>query len=333
MHKYFGNGDDAAQAHDRTAVLITNLGTPEQPTRRALRTYLAEFLSDPRVVEFPRWLWKVVLYGVILNIRPQRSAAAYRKIWTEQGSPLLVGTENLAQKVAAQLEPEYKVFVAMRYGKPAIAKTLKTIHTEGFRKLIILPLYPQYSGSTSGSTFDAIADSFRQQRWLPATQFVSDYHLHPGYIKAVADSIRRHWQTHGQADQLLMSYHGIPQRYADNGDPYPVQCEQTSRAIANELDLEPGQWKLVYQSRFGREPWLQPYCDETLKQLPGQGIKNIDIVCPGFSIDCLETLEEIDQENRDYFLAAGGESFSYIPCLNDADAHTKMVATLVHESS
>ena len=329
MNNYYGNAKDVSSAHGRTAILLTNLGTPDRPVSSSVRKYLAEFLSDPRVVEFPRLLWKIILYGIIINIRSPRSAALYREVWTDEGSPLLVGSQQLAKKVNTYLGDQHQVFLAMRYGNPSMADTLRAIHDGGFRKLTVLPLYPQYSASTSGSTFDAIAQTYTRQRWLPSFNFVSEYHQHPLYIETVANSIQNHWKANGRSKLLLFSFHGIPQRYVNNGDPYAKHCETSSRLIAEALGIGFDEWTLVYQSRFGREPWLEPYCDKTLKSLPAQDIKNVDIVCPGFSIDCLETLEEIDQENREYFIAHGGEIYTYIPCLNDSDAHAKLLSQLI----
>ena len=332
MNNYYGSNKDFSTAHNRTAILLTNLGTPDRPVCPGLRKYLAEFLSDPRVVEFPRILWKIILNVIIINFRSPKSAAAYRKVWTDQGSPLLVSSEQLTENVNRHIGDDHQAFLAMRYGNPSIEKTLKTIHDEGYRKLIVLPLYPQYSASTSASTFDAIAQTYSKQRWIPSFRFISEYHLHPTYIKAVANSIREHWKKSSKSELLLFSFHGIPQRYIDNGDPYAQHCETSSRLIAKALALETHEWKLVYQSRFGREAWLQPYCDKTLKALPARGIASVDIVCPGFSIDCLETLEEIDQENRQYFIGSGGKDYTYIPCLNDSDAHAKLICELIEDN-
>ncbi|MBT5558606.1 MAG: ferrochelatase [Proteobacteria bacterium] len=329
VNNYYGSNKDFGAAHERTAVLITNLGTPDRPVCPGLRKYLAEFLSDPRVVEFPRILWKIILNVIIINFRSPKSAAAYRKVWTEQGSPLLVASKHLTENVNRHLGEDQQAFLAMRYGNPSIEKTLKAIHDEGYRKLIVLPMYPQYSASTSASTFDAIAQTYTKQRWLPSFSFISEYHQHPAYIEAIANSILEHWKSNTKSELLLFSFHGIPQRYISNGDPYAQHCETSSRLIAEALGLKANEWQLVYQSRFGREPWLQPYCDKTLQTLPDKGIKSVDVICPGFSVDCLETLEEIDQENRAYFLDSGGTNFNYIPCLNDSDVHAKLICELI----
>jgi ferrochelatase len=333
--KYQGspNFDHAQQG--RIGVLLTNLGTPQAPQKSALRTYLKQFLSDPRVVEIPRVLWWLILNGIILNLRPARSAAAYRTVWTEEGSPLLVHTRRQSKgvetKLAQSLGERVVVEYAMRYGEPSIHGALQSMIDRGVRQLLVLPLYPQYSGPTVGSTFDAIASDFVQRRWIPELQLITSYHDHPGYIRAVADGIRAHWDQHGRAEKLIFSYHGLPQRYLNEGDPYHCQCHKTTRLVAQELDLPEGQYLCSFQSRFGREEWLKPYTDETLRQLPGSGVRSVQIVCPGFSADCLETIEEIGVENREYFMEAGGERYEYIPCLNEGEAHTDFIAKLVTE--
>ncbi|TXS89851.1 ferrochelatase [Parahaliea maris] len=314
-------------------VLITNLGTPDAPTTGALRRYLKQFLSDPRVVEVPRLLWWFILNGIILNVRPSRSAAAYREVWTDEGSPLLLNTRDQAGGLQAALAKTYGddvvVEFAMRYGSPAIGEGIEALWQRGARRLVVLPLYPQYSGPTTASTFDALAADFQARRWLPETRFISDYHDHPAYIEALADSVRQHWEQHERAQRLQFSYHGEPQSYVDKGDPYYDQCLATSRLVAQALGLADSDWDVSFQSRFGRDPWLQPYTDETLKSLPGQGIRSLQILCPGFSSDCLETVEEIGIENRDYFLEAGGERYEYIPCLNAGPAHIEALRQIV----
>lgn len=323
-------------SHDQqalTGVLITNLGTPDEPTPAALRRYLKEFLWDPRVVEVPRPLWWCILNGIILNIRPRRSAAAYRKIWTEQGAPLLLHTQALAEglreRLQARMGEGVMVEFAMRYGQPAIAEAIERMQQHGVTRLLVLPLYPQYSGATTASTFDAIAADFRTRRWLPELRMINHYHDFPAYIEALASSVETHWKSHGRADRLLFSYHGVPRRYLDEGDPYFCECHKTSRLLAQRLGLEPDSWMTTFQSRFGREEWLRPYTDETLKILPAQGVASVQVLCPGFSADCLETLEEIGQENREYFLAAGGERYEYIPALNAQPAHLDALEALI----
>jgi ferrochelatase len=331
--KYTANDSECTKA--RIGVLITNLGTPDAPEPGSVRRYLKQFLSDPRIVEMPRLLWWLILHGVILNIRPRRSAANYKKIWTAEGSPLLVHTRNLSNGLGKELQQRFgKTLIidfAMRYGSPSIESVLQSQLQRGVTKLLVLPLYPQYSGTTSGSTFDAIAADFSQRRSLPEFRFLNNYHNHPAFILALANQIRNHWQQCGRADKLIFSYHGEPRRYVDNGDPYQAQCEETTRLVAQVLALEEPQFMTAYQSRFGREEWLRPYLDETLKSFPGEGIKSVQIICPGFAADCLETLDEIALENRDYFLQAGGERYEYIPCLNSDEEHIETLATVISE--
>ncbi|MBE1159370.1 ferrochelatase [Dyella acidiphila] len=321
----------AGQSHDQPAkagVLLVNLGTPEAPTAAALRPYLAEFLGDPRVIEYPRWLWWLILHGVILRIRPARSAHAYARVWTAAGSPLRVGSEQLAQALQQQL-PEARVALAMRYGRPSIRSTIEQMQREGVRRLLVLPLYPQYSGTSTGSVIDALADTFRQLRWPPELRIVNDYHDDPGHIEALARSIEQWWAAHGRGEKLLLSFHGIPQRYVDAGDPYFRHCQTTAQKLGARLGLDPTQLIVSFQSRVGREPWLQPYTDITVQQLASEGVKRLDVACPGFAVDCLETLEEIAMQNRDFFTAAGGETLRYIPALNDSAEQVASLAALI----
>jgi len=333
--KYIGTQNFDHDQQPRVGVLVTNLGTPEAPQKKQLRAYLKQFLSDPRVVEIPRLVWWFILNGIILNIRPARSAAAYRTVWTEQGSPLLIHTRAQAEALQTSLGNTFgdQVIVdfAMRYGAPSISATVQGMLDRGVRKLLVLPLYPQYSGSTTASTFDALADDFTRRRWLPELRFVTHYHDHKAYIAALAHSIEAYRNEHGSADKLVFSYHGVPQRYLEEGDPYHCECLKTSRLVAEELGLAEGSYLTTFQSRFGREPWLQPYTDMTLKELAAQGTQSVQIICPGFSSDCLETLEEIGIENRDYFLDAGGEKFAYIPCLNSSPEHIACLDRIITE--
>ena len=315
-----------------TGLLLVNLGTPDSPATADVRRYLAEFLSDPRVVEAPRWLWWPLLHGVILNTRPRRSAEAYRRIWTDQGSPLLLHTRRQAEALQEALGEAVRVVPAMRYGNPSIASGLQQLRDAGCGRILVLPLYPQYSATTTASTFDAVAEELKKWRHLPALRLVDQYHDHPGYIAALAASVRDFQAEKGKPDLLLFSFHGIPQRYADQGDPYPQQCERTARLLADALELAPDQWRLSYQSRMGREPWLQPYTSDTLEKLAGQGIRHVQVLCPGFAADCLETLEEIAMENRELFLAAGGEQYQYIPCLNDRPEHIQTLADIARNN-
>ena len=331
--KYFGQLSDVSKSSDVTGVLLCNLGSPQRPVCPSLRSYLGEFLMDPRVIEIPKLLRYLLVKGVIVNFRSHKSAATYRKIWTDEGSPLLLNCLSLGKKVQHKLGDKYQVEVAMRYGLPSIAKKLNKLQQAGIRKLVIIPLYPQYSGSTNGSTFDAVAETLRKTRWVPTLNFVNSYYQRDSYIAAIGDSIKRYWQANGRAQKLLLSFHGLPQKYTQRGDPYQSQCEESAERIANYLELSTDQWMLVFQSRFGAEEWLQPYCEQTLKALPNQGITSVDIVCPGFSADCLETLEEIEEENKEYFLHAGGGQYNYIACLNDADSQVKLLQEIIAEQA
>ena len=313
-------------------VVLINLGTPEAPNPKALRTYLAEFLADPRIVELPRWLWWLILHGVILRIRPRRAAKAYAKVWTDAGSPLMANSNQLTQAVGQKLEtetPGIRVALAMRYGNPSINDVLNEMTQAGVGRLIVLPLYPQYSGTTTASVMDGCAGWLGRTRWIPDFQFITSYHDHPGYIEALAQSVRDYWQEHGQAERLLVSFHGIPQRYFDSGDPYHCHCHKTARLLAEALNLKDDQWQVAFQSRFGREPWLQPYTDKTLELWAESGVKSVQVICPGFAADCLETLEEIEMEGKAEFLEAGGQEFGYIPALNADPLHVDAVVDLI----
>lgn len=316
-----------------TGVLLSNLGTPDAPTPEALRRYLRQFLSDRRVVDLARPLWLPILHGIILRVRPRRSAAAYRTVWTDEGSPLMVISRHQAAALQEELEQRapgaYRVALGMRYGNPSIASAITELRAAGCDDVAVLPLYPQFSCSTSASTFDAVAEAITPSRDLPGVRFIRDYHRHPGYVRALASSIREAWSAGEPAEKLLFSFHGTPERYRAEGDPYHAQCRSTAEAVAAELELPATRWQLVFQSRFGREPWLQPYTDVTLEALAGQGVKSVDIVCPGFSADCLETLEEIAEEAKASFLKAGGEQFRYIPALNERADHIALMADLV----
>ncbi len=321
------------QQESCTGVLLTNLGTPTAPTARAVRRYLAEFLWDPRVVELPRPLWWLILHGIILRIRPRRSAAKYRQIWGEDGSPLLAITRRQADAVADRLRRlcPGKVIVAegMRYGQPSLSGALRQLRAAGARRILIFPLYPQYSATTTASTFDAVARELRTWRWLPELRMIAHYHDDPEYIGAVADSVRGYWDQHGLAERLLFSFHGLPKRNLLAGDPYHCECQKTARLVAERLDLTPDRWAVSFQSRFGAAEWLQPYTSELLIEWAKAGVKKADVICPGFPADCLETLEEIGMENRDLFLQAGGECFRYIPALNDSDRHIEILVRLI----
>jgi ferrochelatase len=316
-----------------SGVLITNLGTPAAPTTAAVRRYLAEFLSDPRVVELPRWLWLPVLHAVILRLRPRRSAAAYRKIWTEQGSPLLINAQRQATALEGALTERWrgrvKVALGMRYGSPSIAAALKSLQDWGARRVLVLPLYPQYSATTTGSTYDALLKALGAERCVPELRVVSHYHDHPGYIDALAQSVRDARDKHGQDGRLLMSFHGLPQRYCDAGDPYYDQCLETARLVAARLQEAPENWALAFQSRVGRERWLQPYTESLIREWAQSGLRTVYVLCPGFSADCLETLEEIGIRAATLFQACGGESLHYIPALNDRRDHIAALSDVV----
>lgn len=318
----------------KVGVLITNLGTPDAPTPSALRRYLKEFLSDPRVVEIPRLIWLLILHLIILRIRPAKSAKTYASVWTDQGSPLAFHTRDQADKLRQQLQAQHGdnlvVDYAMRYGNPSITSAITSLCDQGVRKLLVLPLYPQYSGSTTASTFDAVAKDFASRRWLPELRFVNHYNSHPDYINALVNSIRAHWAKHGRAQKLVLSYHGVPQFYLHKGDPYHCECLATTRLIVEALELSPEDYITTFQSRFGKAEWLKPYTDATLKELAANGTKSVQVICPGFAADCLETLEEIEEENREYFMEAGGERYEYIPALNSSDEHIQTLSNIVN---
>lgn len=332
MPKYLGLPDFEHGSAQRLGVLLVNLGTPDAPTPAAVRRFLAEFLWDARVIETPRWLWWLVLHGVILRIRPRRSAHAYQQIWTPAGSPLMLHCRELAASLQASLDARLgssvEVSLGMTYGTPAIRTALEQLHRNGVRHLIVLPLYPQYSGTTTASVFDHVTAVLQRWRWLPDLRFIGSYHDEPAYIDAIAASIREHWHTN-ERRHLLFSFHGAPRQYLDAGDPYHCQCLKTARLIAERLGLAEGDWTASFQSRLGRGEWLRPYTDELLKKFAQQGPKRVTVVCPGFATDNLETLEEIAIRNRADFLAQGGAAFDYIPALNASAQHVNMLTELV----
>ncbi len=316
---------------ERTAVLLVNLGTPDAPTPAALRRYLAEFLWDPRVVEIPRLVWWPILHGVILRVRPARSAGKYASIWMPEGSPLLVWSERQAKLLQGYLgERGHPVRVrhAMRYGNPSVARVLDELKAEGATRILLLPMYPQYSGPTTASAWDAVGAWARQVRHVPELRFVNRYHDDPAYIEALAQRVLAHWQTNGRGERLVLSFHGVPKRTLLLGDPYHCECLKTARLLGERLSLTPEQLVVTFQSRFGKAEWLQPYTEPTLVELARQGVSSVDVMCPGFTADCLETLEEIDQEAREAFLEAGGKAFHYIPCLNDSHPWIAALATI-----
>lgn len=316
----------------KTGVLLANLGSPTAPTTSAVRKFLKDFLGDPRVVNIPRPIWWLILHAFVLPFRPKRSAKAYQKIWTEHGSPLVYLTNRLSEKLAEKLNSKgIKVACAMRYGEPSIASQLRLFKQEGIENIVVLPLYPQYSSTTTASIYDDLIKELDQWRHLPSFKFISEYHQHESYIGALAQSIEAFWQENGRNELLVMSFHGLPEMLTKLGDPYYYQCQETAKRIAEKLGLDEKHWLLVFQSRFGKAEWLKPYCADTLQKLPGQDVKSVDLVCPGFAVDCLETLEEIAMENRDIFIEAGGSGYRYIPALNDSDGHVNAIASLLDE--
>ena len=308
-------------------VLLVNLGTPEVPTRTSVGQFLTVFLSDPRVVDLPRWFWIPLLRLVIIPLRKGRITAAYKKIWLEDGSPLLVYSEALCKGLQGLLDSHATVSLAMRYGTPDMRSRMASLRDEGVKKLIVLPLYPQYSVTTTESVFDEVPAILAELGWEPELHLVSHYYDEPGWVHSIASSIRDFQLKHGKAEKLLFSMHGIPQRLVDAGDPYEKQCRQSVSAVVEVLKLEE-ECQITFQSRVGREPWLQPYTDEVIKNLAESGIKHIQVISPGFSVDCLETLEEIAIRYRDIFIDAGGEKFEYIPALNDSEAHVNVLASV-----
>jgi len=304
----------------QVGVLLVNLGTPDAPTPSALRRYLAEFLSDPRVVEIPRVLWWLILHGVILRVRPAKSALKYAAIWTPEGSPLALWTARQSTLLAGYLgQAGHRVLVrhAMRYGSPGIADELSTLRGQGATRVLVLPMYPQYASATSGSAFDAVASWVRRVRRVPELRFVHEYHDEPMYIAALAAQVNAHWQREGRGRMLVMSFTGLPERSRHLGDPYHCACQKTARLLAERLGLPPDQYCVTFQSRFGKAKWLQPYTESTLQQLARDGVESVDVICPGFVADCLETLEEINHQARAAYLASGGKTFHFIACLND----------------
>ena len=335
MLPYQNHPDIDQTVPEHLGILLVNLGTPDAPTTEDVRRYLAEFLNDTRVVEMPRWLWWFILNAIILRTRPKRSAEAYASVWTDEGSPLMRVSKHQAEALQQQLDERMdqsvKVVLAMRYGNPSIAAGLDQLRQANANRMLVLPLYPQYSAATTASIFDAVTAELQSWRRIPELRFINRYQDHPAYIRALAESVRVAWEQEGKPERLLMSFHGIPQDYADGGDPYPEECRTTASLLAAELGLANEDWKMSFQSRMGRKPWIQPYTDKTLKAWGKEGVKSVHVICPGFAADCLETLEEIAVENRDYFLKAGGQSFHYIPALNESPGHIEVMAELVQQ--
>ena len=311
----------------KTGILLANLGTPDAPTPDAVKRYLRQFLSDKRVVDTPRLLWWPLLRGVILPLRAPRVAKLYQSVWMEEGSPLMVYSRRQQQALAARL-PDTPVALGMSYGSPALESAVDELLAQDVGHIVVLPLYPQYSCSTVAAVWDELARILAKKRAIPGISFIRDYADDASYIDALAASVRASFAVHGEPDVLLLSYHGIPQRFAHEGDDYPQRCRDTTRELVSALGLSPDRAMMTFQSRFGREPWLTPYTDETLKMLGEKGVKHIQVICPGFAADCLETLEEIAVQNREVFLEAGGQKYEYIPALNADRAHIEMMVNL-----
>lgn len=332
MARFVNEQNYAHETPQRVGVLLTNLGTPASPTPGDVRRYLAEFLSDPRVVEVPRLVWLAILHGVVLRTRPKKSAEAYEKVWGIDGSPLLrIGLQQrdaLAPVLREKLGVDCDVELAMRYGEPSIASVMDKMRRNNVRRLLVLPLYPQYSATTTAATIDEVTRVLRRWRWLPEVRTVNQYHDEEGYIKALAASVNRYREQNGAGEKLLFSFHGIPKRNLLSGDPYHCQCHKTARLCADELGLKDDQWALSFQSRLGKAEWLRPYTDQVLEQWGSEGVGQIDVVCPGFSADCLETLEEVALGYAELFEEKGGGGLRYIPALNDAPPHIDFLADL-----
>ncbi len=325
---------------EKVGILLVNLGSPDAPDAKSIRRFLREFLSDHRVIEMPKFIWQIILNFFVLPFRPYKLVPLYQSIWTDEGSPLV----SIAQKQKEQLEilfaesakknsieNKLSFALAMCYGKPDITSALKQLTSDNVRKILVLPTYAQYSGSTTAAIFDSITSELQQWRWVPELRFINQYHDHEAYIQALADSVQIYWQSHEKGQKLVMSFHGLPKVYLTKGDPYFCQCHKTARLLAEKLQLSESQWAITFQSRFGKQEWLKPYTSESLVDLADQGIESVDIICPGFSIDCLETLEEIAVENRDVFLNAGGKTYHYIPALNDSLSQIKMLSRLIEQ--
>jgi ferrochelatase len=318
---------------ERIGVLLVNSGTPASLARRDVRRFLRGLLSDPRVVELPRALWLPILYGLILPARPRLSARKYARIWTAEGSPMTTISAQLRTELTSVLAQRmlapFSIELGMLYGEPSVAVALARLRNAGAQKILVVPLYPQYCGATTGAVYDRVSTELRRWRWLPELRFIAEYHDHPGYIEALRASVEQHWQEHGRTARLLVSFHGIPERYFHRGDPYFCKCQKTARLLAEELMLREDQWSVSFQSRFGGGRWLAPYTAEVLAALPIRGVDEVTVVCPGFAVDCLETLEEIAIEYREHFRAAGGRRFLYVPALNARPEHTRALADLI----
>jgi len=333
MPHYRAAAPAAAATPDRIGVLLVNLGTPDSPTYFPVQRYLREFLGDRRVINTSRWIWLPILYGIVLPLRPIRSARNYRQIWMPEGSPLAVLSARLGAKITARLDDllgdRVRVALAMTYGRPSIDKAVQALAEQNVKRLLVLPLYPQYCSSTTGSVFDRTVSALKRWRWLPETRFVNEYYSDPDYLDALAASIEAHWRSLGGRTHLVFSYHGIPLAYVEEGDPYRAQAEATSRAVASRLGLGEDEWSHCYQSRFGTVEWLQPYTEDTLKELAARGLRTLTVVSPSFAVDCLETLQEIAIEYAHKFRTFGGERLSLVPALNDHDRHADVLVSVI----
>ena len=326
--KFVGEEDFKHQNRQKTGVLICNLGTPETYKTKDVRRFLRQFLSDGRVIEIPKIIWWFILNGIILTLRPSKSAKLYKSVWTKEGSPLLVLSKKLTEKLKTSVGDSCEVELAMRYGNPSMESALMSLKNKNCRKLIVIPMFPQYSGTTTGSIFDEVARVLSKWRWVPSLSFVNSYHDHPEYINALADSLSNHIKNNSP-QKIIFTYHGIPKRNFDLGDPYQCYCQKTTRLVAEKLNLEDETYITTFQSRFGPAEWLKPYTSDTMGELPLQEVKNVLVVAPAFSVDCLETIEEIDQENKEIFLKAGGEKFTYAPCLNDSSGQVNLLKAII----
>jgi ferrochelatase len=335
MAYYRAVAQAAASTPERIGVLVVNLGTPDSPSYLAVQRYLAEFLGDRRVIDRGRLFWLPILYGVILPFRPIRTTRNYRKVWMHGGSPLAVYSRRLAEKIGGLLQRDFgdrvRVVLGMTYGNPSIKDRIKMLAEQNVKRILVLPLYPQYCSSTTGSVFDVTAKVLKRWRWLPEMRFINDYHADDAYITALTNQIKAAWESAGERSHLMLSYHGIPKVYVTEGDPYQSQAETTTRLIVARLGLAPGEYSHCYQSRFGPVLWLQPYTEDTLIELAKRGVRKLTVISPSFAVDCLETLEEVAMEYQEQFMALGGERFLLVPCLNDSDSHAEVLAGLVRK--
>ena len=333
LMRYVSSPDFRHDGAERIGVLLANSGTPDSPSVRDVRRFLAAFLGDRRVVELPRALWLPFLHGVVLRTRPRRSARKYRRIWTAEGSPLSILSQQLKSALAGTLAQRvlapFSLELGMLYASPSIPEALQRLRESGAQRILVVPLFPQYCGASTGPVYDQVTAELRRWRWLPELRFIAEYPDHPGYIEALRSSVEQHWQIHGRTRHLLVSFHGVPERYFHQGDPYYCKCQKTARLLADELMLKEDEWSVSFQSRVGPVKWLQPYTSDVVRQLAARGVQQLTVVCPGFALDCLETLEEIEMENRELYLKAGGRVFQYVPALNARPEHARFLADLI----